>query len=267
MRSERFHTPDQATVRVRIPAGEIDGQTVDGEETTIEVEALNDVAREALETMVIAQRGSEVLVELEERRQFGFRVRTPRLGVRIRCPHGANLGVQTVAADVEARGHFREADVKGVSADIRLEEVGLDARVKSVSGDIRIGHVGGRLVAQSVSGDVNAGRVDGIAELRSTSGDVRVESAASSVTIQTVSGDQEIGAVTEGSVQAKSVSGDVTIGVARGASVWIDAKSLSGSTRSELELSDEPAAGEENGRRVEIRANALSGDIRVTRAG
>jgi DUF4097 and DUF4098 domain-containing protein YvlB len=265
MRSERFHTPGRVAIRVRLPAGQIDIESVDGEETSIEVDALNDVAREALERMVVAQRGGEVTVELEERRSF--RLRTPRLGVTIRCPHLADLTVDTVAADVDARGRYGRLDVKTVSADVQLEEVEGDARVKSVSGDVRVDRVGGKLGVQSVSGDLKVERVDGVAELRTVSGDIRVEAAASSVTVQTVSGDQEIAAVTEGTVQAKSVSGDVTIGVAPGASVWIDAKSVSGSTRSELELSDEQAPAEENGRRIEIRANALSGDIRVTRAG
>jgi hypothetical protein len=267
VRSERFHTPGAATVRVRVPAGEIYVETVDGEETAVDVRPLNDPAREALERMLVAQHGRDVVVELEERRSFGLRTRTPSFGVRIRCPHGADLGVQTVSAEVDARGRYGEVDVKGVSGDIRLEAVDGDARIKSVSGDARVERVGGRLGVQGVSGDVSVGQVSGVAELRAVSGDVRVDAAASSVTMQTVSGDQELRSVTEGEVQAKSVSGDVTVGVARGASVWIDAKSVSGSTRSELELSDEPASGDENGRRIEIRANTLSGDIRLTRAG
>jgi DUF4097 and DUF4098 domain-containing protein YvlB len=267
MRSERFHTPAPAAVRVRVPAGQIDVETVDGEETAVEVEPLNDAGREAMERLILERRGSEVVAALEERRGFGIRARSPRLGVRIRCPHFSDLTVQTVAADVDARGRYGRLDVNSVSADVRVEHVEGDARLRTGSGDVRVAGAGGGLGAQTVSGDVDVQHVGAAAELRTVSGDIRVAAAASSVTMQTVSGDQELDAAHEGEVHAKSVSGDITVGVARGAAVWIDAKSVSGSTRSELELSDEPVAAGENGRRLEIRANALSGDIRVTRAG
>jgi DUF4097 and DUF4098 domain-containing protein YvlB len=153
-----------------------------------------------------------------------------------------------------------------VSGDVRVEEVTGSARAKTVSGDVHVGLVGGDGAFQTVSGDVAVERVGGTTELRSVSGDVRLDAAGGPVTAQTVSGDQTLRSVVEGPVQCKSVSGDVIVGVAPGSRVWVDAKSMSGSTRSELDLADSPV-GADDGPLVEIRANALSGDIRLTRAG
>jgi DUF4097 and DUF4098 domain-containing protein YvlB len=96
------------------------------------------------------------------------------------------------------------------------------------------------------------------------SGDVRLDDAGGPVTVQTVSGDQRLGAVVEGAVTLKSVSGDMHVGIRAGSSLWIDARSVSGDTSSELELGDAPPAN--GGPLVELRATAMSGDIRIVRA-
>ncbi len=263
MRSERFRTAQPPWLRVQLSSGEIDLQTVDGDETSVEVTPLNDSGREAIEAAVVEQRGDAIVVELEERRRL-FLFRDARVRLEVACPHGARVQLKTVAADVRARGRYGEVDLKGVSADMRVDDVEGNARLKTVSGDVRAGNVGGELTVQSVSGEAGVDRVGGAAELRSVSGDVRVGDAAGPVTIQTVSGDQGVASVTQGAVQLKSVSGDVTLGIARGSRLWIDAKSVSGDTQSDLDISDAPADGDE-GPLVEVRAQALSGDIKITR--
>ena len=68
----------------------------------------------------------------------------------------------------------------------------------------------------------------------------------------------------EGSVDVKSASGDVRIGVKQGSRLFVDAKSLSGDTTSEVELGGvEVAAG---GPLVEVKGATMSGDIRIVRA-
>jgi DUF4097 and DUF4098 domain-containing protein YvlB len=78
-----------------------------------------------------------------------------------------------------------------------------------------------------------------------------------------VSGDQSIDSITEGQVQLQSVSGDIRVGIRRGSGVWFDLRSTSGKTVNELEPADGPA---DDGPSVELRAKAVSGDIRVVRA-
>ena len=62
----------------------------------------------------------------------------------------------------------------------------------------------------------------------------------------------------------QSVSGDLTFGLRAGSKLWVDARSMSGKTTSELELGDEPRSTD--GPLVELRAKSVSGDIRVVRA-
>ena len=91
-----------------------------------------------------------------------------------------------------------------------------------------------------------------------------MQEASSSVTVQTASGDQRLGSVTSGRVVMQSASGDQTVGIRRGSRVHIDAKTMSGDTSSELVVGEEPPPGD--GPTVELRATAMSGDIRILRA-
>lgn len=265
MRTARFHTGEPPWLTIRNTSGEIALETVDGDETVVELVALDRQSEEAVELATVEQRGDEIVVELPERRMLRVLVVEVKVRVTIRCPHGARARVKTVSADTDARGLYAEFELNGVSGDVRIEQVEGAARVKTVSGDVHVGPVARDGAFQTVSGDLTVERVGGAAELRSVSGDVRLDAAGGPVTAQTVSGDQLLRSVAHGAVQCKSVSGDVIVGVAPGSRVWVDAKSLSGSTRSELDLADAPAG--DDGPLVEIRANALSGDIRLTRAG
>ena len=241
MRSESFPTPGEVSVRIRVPAGTIDLQTVEGEETRVELETEPGVEEEA----VIAFRGGEIVVEIEERRLLFLRT-APNARVRVTCPPGARLDVNTVSADVRAHGVYGPSDFK------------------TVSGDVQVGRIDGELTVKTVSGDVAGDGAAGRATLQTVSGDVRLGEAGGPVTVQTVSGDMRLGSVREGAVNLKSVSGDMQVGIRAGSSLWIDARSVSGDTSSELELGDAPP--DDEGPLVELRATAMSGDIRIVRA-
>jgi hypothetical protein len=246
MRTETFHTPGTPTLVVRIPSGSVEIDTVDGEETHLELEGLNDSGREAVERATIAQSGDDVRVELLEERTIILAFRSPKVRLRVTCPPGTRLRADVVAADLAARGHF------GQSA------------VRSVSGDVEIGEIEGDLDLKTVSGDASAHRVSGFATLNAVSGDLRVRELGGSAKGKTISGDLELDSVRSGEVSVQSVSGDVKIGIAAGAGVWMDLRSLSGDTRSELAPADGPGNGESS--TVQIRAKTTSGDIRLVRA-
>jgi len=73
-----------------------------------------------------------------------------------------------------------------------------------------------------------------------------------------------ISSAKEGSFEMQSVSGDLTLGLRSGSRLWVDARSTSGKTKSELDISDAPAS--EDRPLVELRAKSVSGDITVVRA-
>ena len=97
---------------------------------------------------------------------------------------------------------------------------------------------------------------------------VWIRDAWASVYVNSVSGDQRVEAVFQGAVEAHAVSGDIRVGVRRGSRVYVDANTISGSTNSELELSDAPQESEpaEDAPMVEVRAKTVSGDITIARA-
>ncbi|MEX2210446.1 MAG: DUF4097 family beta strand repeat-containing protein [Gaiellaceae bacterium] len=241
MRSETFQTPGEVFLRVKVPAGRVDVETVEGDETHVELEGSEEVEQ----ATVIEARGGEVVVEVEERRLLFLRS-SQDARVRITCPLGARIEFKGIAADLAVRGSTGPVTVKTVSGDAELGRVEGDLEMKSVSGDLAVEAVTGRATLQTVSGDV------------------RLDDAGGPVTVQTVSGDQRLGAVVEGAVVLKSVSGDLHVGIRAGSSLWVDAKSVSGDTSSELAVGDTPPEGA--GPLIELRATAMSGDIRIVRA-
>ena len=287
---QTFRTPGPLVVSIKLPAGEAALSTVDGDETTVELEPLrnNDASREAVEQARVELReraagGQELVIEVPDRRGWGFTIgRGSEVGLRISSPHGTDLKVDASSADVEGRGRFGAVAVNTASGDVELERVEREARVNTASGDVQLHEVAGEARINTASGDVEAGALAGAATVntasgdvivdragsdltvRSASGDVIVHHAASSVSVATASGDQRIDSVAEGDVRLQSASGDMHVGVRRGSKVWMDASSKSGEATSELELGDAPPAGD--GPLLELRATTMSGDISVVRA-
>jgi Toastrack DUF4097 len=277
MRREVFPVEGPVALVVRAPSGAVEIEAVDASEAAVDLEALRSGAEAAVEAAVVELRpgGSrpELLVDI----QYGFRIggrRGPRLSIQvgsgpsirasIRVPTGSSVEVVSEAADVNATGRFDRAEVKTAAGDVRLEEVEGDVRVKCVSGDVTLGTIGGEAIINSVSGDAEIGRVVGDAVLQSVSGDIELREAEGSVQAKTISGDVRIGSATKGHVAMQSVSGDLTMGLRTGSKLWVNARSTSGKTSSELEVKDEPPAKE--GPLVELQAKSVSGDIRITRA-
>jgi hypothetical protein len=245
MRRETFPVQGPLQLVVRVPSGGIAVETAETSEATVTVEPLNDAAQKAIDGLVLELSGDRLVVDLGGGPRFGLFLRTPSFRVAISAPHESSLDLSTVSADLRAEGRFGGLEAKTVSGDLSVGDVSEDATVKSVSGDVKLRRVAGRVTVNTVSGDV------------------KVSEAARGVNAKTVSGDQSIESVTEGSAQLQSVSGDIRVGIRPGSGVWFDLKSTSGKTVSELEPADGPAT---SGPSVELRAKAVSGDIRIVRA-
>ena len=270
---ERFTTPGPLTLRIRNTSGEIRLETAEGDETTVELEALrnDDVSQAAVEAARVELReragGHELRVEIPERgstSKLGFLFsRSPEVLVRVTSPPGADLQVQTRSADLDARGRFGSAEIETTSGDVEITELVRRLRLRDVSGDVRIGHIGRNAEIQTVSGDVTVEAGEGAVTLQSVSGDLAVRAAGGPVTLNSVSGDQRAEGAGNGPVSAQSVSGDIRIGIRPGVRVWIDAASRSGDVTSELEVRDGQAA---EGPVAELRLQSLSGDIAIVRS-
>ena len=244
MRSETYSTPGPLRLNLEIPAGEIEIETANTDETRVELEAVanNDAIRDLVENsrieLVRRGDGHEVIVEAKSRHGIfisisqgpDIRFGGPDVRLRITCPHGADLEARTKSADVRARGEYGAVDLKTASGDLQVDKAKGPTRIKSASGDVHIDEVVSSLEVQSVSGDLHAGLV-------------------------------------HGDIRAQLVSGDVMVGVRAGARVYVDANTVSGSTSSEFELSDAPtAAPAADAPLVELFVKTVSGDVRIERA-
>jgi DUF4097 and DUF4098 domain-containing protein YvlB len=248
VRSETFSTAGPVALRIRIPAGDVEIETGDQQETAVELEVRGHDANELEERALIdvRQRGEVYEVSVETDRSGLFSRRDAEYRVRIATGHGAAVRAELASADIVGRGRYSELDIDVASGDVQFQEVEGRAEVNSASGDIQIRHVGSAKL-NSASGDIQVGGSDGRFEANTASGDIQV------------------GSVVAGDVKVNSASGDLEIGIAKGSRLWVDAQTMSGDTSSELEL-ESGTVQDDEGPLVELQARSMSGDITVRRA-
>lgn len=246
-----FHTPEPVQLEVKIPAGDIEVETIDGDESTVVLEGPDKLLEQTRVELV----GNRLRVEHETRGPFGLTIQVGDwhfgrggLRVRARVPHASRAELTTASADMNLRGRYAALEVKSASGDVGVTgEIDGDVEIKTVSGDVRLDSVGGSLTVQGVSADVSAEFVGGDATVKSVSGDVRIAAAR------------------EGHVTVQSVSGDIEIGVTAGTNLDVDAGSVSGDLASEVPLaSDAGMLG--GGPTLVVRGKTVSGDFKVFRA-
>ena len=257
-----FETTTAIDVAVRLAAGEVELACTDTAETVVEVEALNQSAEARMEEFRVELQGARLIVEAPDR--GGVFGHSPEYRARVRCPSGSGLESRTASADIRTTGRLGRLDVKSASGDVRVDEVDGICGTSSASGDIRIGSAHGPVEVGTTSGDVEIGRAASGLRAHLTSGDLRASEVEGGADVNTVSGDIVLESVGPGSIRLRSVSGDVEVGVRQGCDVWMDVKTMSGDTSSDLESRE--AAPADRSKLVEIDANTLSGDVRILRA-
>ena len=252
MAEHRVDTPEPIELEVKIPAGDIVVETIDGEESTVFVEG----SERLVEQTIVEQRGNRIVVEFRGQKGFGitidiagWRFGNEKLRVHARVPHSSRAELSSASADAHVSGQLSALDAKTASGDLTVAaEVFGDAAVKTVSGDVRLqGPVHGDVQVQTVSGDAHVSRVGGSVTTKSVSGDVRIESAR------------------EGKATLQSVSGDIVLGVEPGTALDVDANSVSGDLDSAVPLGSE-AGFEFGGPTLVVRGKTVSGDFRIVRA-
>jgi DUF4097 and DUF4098 domain-containing protein YvlB len=275
MRSETYSTPGPVRLNLEIPAGRIEIETANTDETHVELEALsgNEFVRELIASarIELLRRGDGHEVVVEAKMRHGFFIsfgRGPDIRLRVSCPKGAELDVRTKSADIDARGEYSTVDVKTASGDVSIEQAGADVRVKTASGDVHLDDARGALSVNSASGDLHVNTLGGEANIQLVSGDIYIRDAGDSITANTISGDQRLEAVYRGRMDLRAVSGDISVGIRRGSRIFVDANTVSGSTISELDLSEAPSQTASPGEvpLVELFAKTVSGDVRIERA-
>lgn len=250
-------------LEVRIAAGDVEIHAEPRETAVAVVEPYDDssTSREVAEKTRVEFSGDTLLISAPEVGGWMLR-RSPKLRVSARVPTGSNARIRVASADLHSHGEWSQVKVNSASGDAQLEQVTGDLSVNTASGAVRASRVGGRFTVNTASGDVSAHQVDGSVDIKSASGDLRIENAGGDVNVKTASGDATIGAAQRGTVRANSVSGDVTVGVVSGTGVWLELNTLSGRTRSDLDMA---GSAPPTGHDLTLHVNTVSGDIAVHR--
>lgn len=296
---ETFETPGRVLVRVRNRAGLVEVRAEDRATTEVEVSPFDNTpaAVEAAAATRISHDGAgdrhTVRVEVPPddggaggaggllRRVINL-PNNPRVHVRVFCPTGASLDVDTASASVDVSGAVESADVTTASGEVELGPVSGELRVRTASGDVQLDRVGGDVRVETASGDVRGARLDGPATVNTASGDVRIEAAgerldvhtasgdvmvraaAGDCEIHTASGDQLLERLTGGRVRLDTVSGDLLAGIAKGTNLAVDAQTVTGDLSSEIPLDGEPSG--DDGSTLDLRIRTVSGDVQLRRA-
>lgn len=296
----RFETPGTTRIVVVNPLGDVE-LTDDGDGvTTVELVAIGADADSLIgETTVVHHEsaGTHVVTvtlpapRVLSRRRHG-------VGVRISAPSGSQVSVSAHASDrsllsmmrdgsgtVTLHGTFGDLDVALPTADVACDAIagamtiktasgGVDAKrvqgevkVRTVSGDVRIGDAAGDVSVAVVSGDISIASVEGAVDATSISGDVVISDVRGGATIKTTSGAVVVRRVWETGVTAVTVSGDVIVGIPQGRTINVDARSVSGSLSSDIDLDSSVADQSASSvPALRITANSVSGDVQIRRA-
>lgn len=264
---KRYDTPGHLDAHLAIPAGRIQVEAAEGGVTELELTVVHG-PESALDDVLVEFRDvpggtHELRVEHNVKGFFLKLGRSPEFALVLRVPPATDVDCSAASADVTGSGLLGDVTVKTASGDVSFDRVA-SFRAHSASGDIWVGEATDRVQANTASGDVRLATTHADAQANTISGDVTVVDARGSLTLQTVSGDERVECVQRGEARCQSVSGDVRIGVKRGVAVYIDASSVSGSLRSELDVEDEPAGDEPL---LELRVRTVSGDVDLVRSG
>ncbi len=281
---QTFATPQPVFVFVHNDVGLTVITGREGDTSQVALTADTAGGRELVEraTVDVRHNGGRDIVVVKIPRVHGMKfIRRNGITVRVEVPSGSDVRVVSASADVELNGSLGRANVKTASGALTADDLA-ELRVKTASGDVEVGTVGGALRMHSAAGDLRCVRVEGPGsvttvssdvevgtaigpmDIRVTSGDVRLGDVSGDMKVVVVSGHVQVLSITEGNAQIRSVSGKIDVGIARGATVLVDAESVSGNVHSDIPLDEAPTT-EPAQPRIALTLKSVSGDVLIRR--
>ena len=190
--------------------------------------------------------------------------------VHVTAPIASGIRIQSQSADVTVTGRADRLETRTASGDVRIDEVAGRSVVQTASGDVAI-NATDECDVRTASGDIEVRTTGSDAVLHSTSGDIKLENPAGNVNARSVSGDIRVLDAKSGQAEVVTVSGDVEVGIHAGTLAAVDLSTVSGSTDSDFEVSDQAPSVDngddaEEGPTLDLRVKTTSGDIRLRRS-
>jgi hypothetical protein len=261
MTSWEFPGSDPIDIIIDIPAGSIAVSAEPTEVTTVRLEPSGPGRRSDQLTSEVQVTFGQGRLEIIQPKTSSFLRGHAGLDLTVTAPAGSRCKVRAASADVGCVGDLAELDAKTASGDITAASVSGRLAVTTASGDVWLEDAGAAVEVHTASGDIRLREAAGDVSVHSASGDISIGTAAASVLANTASGDVQIGSVASGRTSVKTVSGDSAVGVAAGASIYLDLSSLTGRISNQLEETD---GGDDVG--LQVTCRSVSGDIRIGRA-
>jgi len=254
-RNEEFDVRGPISLDVRTASGDITVTASPTSKVAVRLIARSAAGAERLEGAVVKFNEAASSLTVTTRAADGGHIRFRDFGrddldVEVSLPTGSSLEAHSASGDVVAHGEYRDVRFASASGDFVIESITGETKIDVASGDINIGQSHGSISVKTASGDINLGLAKGESKLHSVSGDV----------------DVTIGAPLE--ARLHTVSGDLTVKVMSGYTVNVNASSLSGELRSEIQLdaSGDATSSAPSGGTVNIDAKTISGDVQIKRA-
>lgn len=272
-----FDTPEPITARINSRSGNVTVTAQDTRTTTVEVSGDPD---RRVEQVQIDFHNNTLRIEAPRAGGWG---RSSDVNFTVVVPTNSSLQIDATSGEVKCRGSFGDvrinaasgnadvdtavgaARIEAASGNVTLDTAYSQVFLSAASGNVRLGDAHGDdpVEVNSASGDMEIGTVNGPLSVGGASGDIRVTVARRDVTANSASGNITLDLVHAGAVTAQSSSGDIRVRVAAGIPTWLDLHSLSGDISTDQADDNGPGEGEET---LELRANTVSGNIRIKRA-
>ena len=254
-RDERFEVGERAHLDVSIAAGQLEVIATARNEIHVAVDGSN------ADELEITQIGDTV--SIRESPRWLSRNRSIRLLVEV--PTRTPLTIKSSSMDVVVRGSVGEVRGRSASGDVQIEEADR-VEVYTASGEVRVRTVNGDAEFNTASGDVSLTTVTGRLTAQLASGDIVADVVGGGLAIGTSSGDVRIGRCDGSDLNVKTVSGDIVLGLPAGIRVEPDISTMSGKV-SLPSAASKPSDSTAERRSVRLRLRAVSGDVRIERAG
>ena len=187
--------------------------------------------------------------------------------VHVTAPAASGVRIQTQSADVTVTGRAERLEARTASGDVRVDEVTGRSVVQTASGDVTITATAELRHAHRLRRHRGAARDRRTRRCTPPPATSGLDTPAGNVNARSVSGDIRVLDATAGQAEAITVSGDVEVGIHAGSLAAVDLSTVSGTTDTDLPVSDEaPAEQEDDAPRLELKVKTTSGDIRIRRA-